>query len=65
MIPAIHHSLIFIVVPPFLYLDFVDITEAYEVQAMPTFLFLRSGQVVDRFSGASVEKLKETIQAHM
>jgi thioredoxin-like negative regulator of GroEL len=32
---------------------------------MPTFLFLRDGKEVDRFAGASVEKLRETIKAHL
>ena len=38
-----------------------DITERYQVMAMPTFLFLRGKKVVERFSGASIEKLRATI----
>ena len=37
------------------------IAQRYEVMAMPTFLFIKNGAVVDRFSGASVEKLRDTI----
>lgn len=40
-----------------------EVSQRYQVMAMPTFLFLKNGKVVDRFSGASVEKLKETIHA--
>lgn len=41
-----------------------DVAEKYQVAAMPTFLFIKNGQVVDRFAGASVEKLSETIRKH-
>jgi thioredoxin 1 len=37
------------------------ISERFKVMSMPTFIFLKNGKVVDRFSGASVEKLRETI----
>ena len=42
-----------------------EIAQRYEVMAMPTFLFLKNGEVVDRFSGASVEKLRDTIISHL
>mmetsp|Transcript_3990 Transcript_3990/g.4073 ORF Transcript_3990/g.4073 Transcript_3990/m.4073 type:complete len:149 (+) Transcript_3990:78-524(+) len=38
-----------------------DITERYQVLAMPTFVFIKEGDIVERFSGASVEKLRETL----
>ena len=41
-----------------------DLAEKYQVQAMPTFLFLRGDKEIDRFSGASVEKLRQTIMNH-
>lgn len=41
-----------------------ELAERFQVQAMPTFLFMRDNEEIDRFSGASVEKLKETIVAH-
>jgi len=39
-----------------------EITARYSVMSMPTFLFLKKAQVTSRFSGASVEKLRSTIQ---
>jgi thioredoxin 1 len=39
-----------------------EIAAKYHVQSMPTFLFIRNSQVVDQFSGASKEKLLQTIQ---
>ena len=41
-----------------------ELAERFQVQAMPTFLFMRNSEEIDRFSGASVEKLKQTIIAH-
>ena len=38
-----------------------EIAQRYQVLAMPTFLFLREGKVVGRFSGASAEKLREML----
>ena len=38
-----------------------EVSEKYQIMSMPTFLFIRDNEVIDRFSGASVEKLKETI----
>jgi len=40
-----------------------EIAQRYQVLAMPTFVFLRDGEVVGRFSGASAPKLRETLQA--
>ena len=42
-----------------------ELAERFQVQAMPTFLFMKANDEVDRFSGASVEKLKQTIVAHL
>ena len=42
-----------------------ELAERFQVQAMPTFLFMKANEEVDRFSGASVEKLKQTIVAHL
>ena len=38
-----------------------EIAKEYEVMSMPTFVFIKGGKVVDRFSGASVEKLRQVI----
>lgn len=42
-----------------------EIAQAYSVMSMPTFLFIKDGKIVDRFSGASVEKLRQTVFAHI
>lgn len=38
-----------------------DLAERYKVMSMPTFLFLKNGEELERFSGASLPKLQETI----
>ena len=38
-----------------------ELAEKYQVMSMPTFLFLKNGQELERFSGASLPKLQETI----
>jgi len=38
-----------------------EVTEKFQVAAMPTFIFIKNNEVVDRFSGASVEKLRQTL----
>lgn len=42
-----------------------ELADRFEVQGMPTFLFVKNGTVVDRFSGASIPKLKETVEMLM
>ena len=37
------------------------ISQRYQVMAMPTFLFIKKGDVIDRFAGASVDKLRDVI----
>ena len=37
----------------------------YSVSAMPTFLFLKAGEVVDRLMGANAPRLQELIEEHM
>jgi thioredoxin 1 len=41
------------------------VAQRYQVRSMPTFVFIKGGQEVARFSGASVEKLRATIAQHM
>jgi thioredoxin 1 len=36
----------------------------YNVSAMPTFIFLKHGEVVDRLMGASPSRLQELIEEH-
>jgi len=42
-----------------------DTAAKYSVSAMPTFLFLKQGEVVDRLMGANASRLQELIQEHM
>lgn len=37
----------------------------YSVSAMPTFLFIKGGEVVDRLMGANAPRLQELIEEHM
>lgn len=41
-----------------------EIAARYEVKSMPTFIFLRNREELDRFSGANIVKLQETIRKH-
>ncbi|CAG9572656.1 unnamed protein product [Danaus chrysippus] len=38
-----------------------DIATEYNVNAMPTFVFIKNSQKLEEFSGANVDKLKNTI----
>jgi len=41
-----------------------EISEKYQVMAMPTFLFVKRAKVIDRFSGASIDRLRNLLQQH-
>jgi thioredoxin 1 len=41
-----------------------DTAAKYQVSAMPTFLFIKAGEVVDRLMGASPARLQELIAEH-
>lgn len=41
-----------------------DTAAKYNVSAMPTFIFIKGGEVVDRLMGASPERLQEMIDEH-
>ena len=44
--------------------DNPDTAAKYNVSAMPTFVFVKQGQVVDRLMGASPQRLQELIDEH-
>lgn len=41
-----------------------DTAAKYSVSAMPTFLFIKQGEVLDKLMGASPERLQELIEEH-
>ncbi|XP_070168515.1 thioredoxin-2 [Polyergus mexicanus] len=41
-----------------------DIAAEYEITSMPTFIFIKEGKVLETFSGANFDRLKNTIQKH-
>ena len=41
-----------------------DVAAKYSVSAMPTFVFIKAGEVVDRLMGANSVRLQELIQEH-
>lgn len=41
-----------------------DIVNEYDIESMPTFIFIKEGKVLDTFSGANYEHLLELIQTH-
>lgn len=41
-----------------------DLTEEYNVQALPTFLVFKDGKKVETLTGASAEKLAQLVKAH-
>ncbi|GMH90231.1 hypothetical protein TrVE_jg12085 [Triparma verrucosa] len=42
-----------------------DVAANYDVSAMPTFVFLKGGEVVDRLQGANGERLEEMVKGLM
>ncbi|XP_028803015.1 thioredoxin H-type-like [Neltuma alba] len=41
-----------------------DVSEEWGIEAMPTFLFLKEGKLVDKVVGAKKEELQKTITKH-
>jgi thioredoxin 1 len=41
-----------------------DIATEYNIQSMPTFVFVKSNKKLEEFSGANVDKLRQTILKH-
>mmetsp|Transcript_18478 Transcript_18478/g.51557 ORF Transcript_18478/g.51557 Transcript_18478/m.51557 type:complete len:175 (-) Transcript_18478:1254-1778(-) len=42
-----------------------DTAQHYSVSAMPTFLFIKGGVVLERVMGANAQRLKDAIEQHM
>jgi thioredoxin 1 len=45
--------------------DNPDTAAKYNVSAMPTFVFIKGGEVVDRLMGANPARLQELIDEHV
>ena len=41
-----------------------DVTEYFRIEAMPTFVFLKAHNPIDRMAGANVAKLQELVKTH-
>lgn len=41
------------------------IASDWDVQAMPTFMFLKGGKILDKVVGAKKEELQQTIAKHL
>lgn len=41
-----------------------DVTQEYQVQAMPTFILMKKGEVVDKVVGAKKDELTMLIEKH-
>ncbi|CAN4094724.1 unnamed protein product [Withania somnifera] len=44
--------------------ELVDISQEYEVQAMPTFVLIKKGKAVDKIVGADKDGLQKKIEKH-
>ncbi|XP_015122913.1 thioredoxin-2 [Diachasma alloeum] len=44
--------------------DNEEIATEYEIGSMPTFVFIKNGKTVHQFTGASLQKIKDGIEAH-
>ena len=40
-----------------------DVAQRFSVMSMPTFIFIKDSEVVERFSGANVQKLSDTVNS--
>jgi Thioredoxin len=48
----------------FIYTNDTTVAAKYNVSAMPTFIFIKSGEIIDRLMGANVDRLQEMIDEH-
>lgn len=42
-----------------------SVAEDWAVEAMPTFMFLKEGKIVDKVVGAKKEELQQTVAKHV
>lgn len=42
-----------------------EIASEYKIEAMPTFVFIKNKQTLNKFSGASESKIRESIDKHI
>lgn len=45
--------------------DFQTVAQDWAVEAMPTFMFLKEGTIVDKVVGAKKEELQQTVAKHV
>ncbi|KAF7809192.1 thioredoxin H2-like [Senna tora] len=45
--------------------ELMDVSKEFKVEAMPTFIFIKKGEVVDTVLGARKEDLKNQIEKHI
>ncbi|KAK8471926.1 hypothetical protein PHAVU_002G068100 [Phaseolus vulgaris] len=45
--------------------ELMGVSEEFQVQAMPTFILMKKGKVVDKVLGAKKEKLQKLIEKHL
>ncbi|XWS21014.1 hypothetical protein CRYUN_Cryun30bG0018600 [Craigia yunnanensis] len=43
----------------------LDVTQDWAIEAMPTFIFLKEGTIVDKVVGARKDELQQKITLHM
>ncbi|KAF9683084.1 hypothetical protein SADUNF_Sadunf05G0175400 [Salix dunnii] len=41
-----------------------SVAQEWDVQAMPTFIFLKDGEIVEKYTGANKMKLQEAVEKH-
>lgn len=55
----------FLMVSLICFLLLQDVASDWAVEAMPTFMFLKNGKIIDKVVGAKKEELQQTIAKHM
>lgn len=50
---------------PFMFLLEQSVASNWAIQAMPTFMFLKEGKILDKVVGAKKDELQSTIAKHL